>query len=103
MQNGPLMGFGDLRKTIFRYLERDELTCRPGYLLITNGAKHGLDLSSRVQTQPGDRTIETAPTNMVAIQILRNPVLAYFRRLWMQKGCARTGSSCRGCTGTANP
>ena len=85
MQHGPLMGLGDLSETICRNLKTDGETYRPDSVLIANGANTGLTLPAECRWNRA-----TAPTSMAAIQILRDPVLAFFRRLRMRTGCAWT-------------
>lgn len=72
MQYGPLMGLDDLRDHIVRYVAEDGIACERENVLVTNGAKHALDLACRVYLEPGDRVIVTAPTYMTALIILRS-------------------------------
>ena len=71
LQYGPLMGLDDLRDRIVRYVAEDGVRCRRENVLVTHGAKNGLDLACRVFIEPGDRVIVTRPTYMTALQIMR--------------------------------
>ena len=71
LQYGPLMGLDDLRDRIVRYVAEDGVGCRRENVLVTHGAKNGLDLACRVFIEPGDRVIVTRPTYMTALQIMR--------------------------------
>lgn len=77
MQYGPLMGLDDLREQIVRFVAQDGVTCTPENVLVTNGAKHALDLACRVLVEPGDRVIVTAPTYMTALHIMRTHEVAF--------------------------
>ena len=72
LQYGPLMGLDSLRDQIVRYLAEDGVSCARDNVLVTNGAKHALDLACRVFIEPGDRVIVSAPTYMTALQIMRS-------------------------------
>ncbi len=72
MQYGPLMGIEDLREQIVRYVASDGISCSTENVLVTNGAKHALDLACRTFVEAGDRIIVTDPTYMTALQIMRN-------------------------------
>ena len=71
LQYGPLMGLDDLRDRIVRFVAEDGVECRRENVLVTHGAKHGLDLACRVFIEPGDRVVVTRPTYMTALQIMR--------------------------------
>ena len=71
MQYGPLMGLDDLRDQIVRYVRDDGVVCRRENVLVTNGAKHALDLACRTFLEPGDRVIVSRPTYMTALIIMR--------------------------------
>ena len=71
MQYGPLMGLDDLREQIVSFLASDGISCTSENVLVTNGAKHALDLALRTFVEPGDRIIVTDPTYMTALQIMR--------------------------------
>ena len=77
MQYGPLMGIDDLREQIVRFLASDGIACSTKNVLVTNGAKHALDLACRVFVEPGDRIIVTDPTYMTALQIMRSHGVAF--------------------------
>ena len=71
MQYSGTLGISDMRDTVAEYVGRDGVSCARENVLITNGAKHGLDLACRVFVDPGDTVIVTDPTYMTALQILR--------------------------------
>ena len=71
MQYGPLMGLDDLRDQIVRLAAADGIRCVRDNVLVTNGAKHALDLACRAFVEPGDRIIVSDPTYMTALQIMR--------------------------------
>ena len=71
MQYGPLMGLDDLRDAVASFVFEDGVRCERDNILITNGAKHGVDLACRVFVEPGDRVIVTAPTYMTSMQHMR--------------------------------
>ena len=71
MQYGPLMGLDSLRDQIVRYVKDDGVECTTENVLVTNGAKHALDLACRVFVEPGDRVIVTKPTYMTALINMR--------------------------------
>lgn len=77
MQYGPLMGLDDLREQIVRFVAEDGVACAPENVLVTNGAKHALDLACRVFVEPGDRVIVTAPSYMTALHILRTHEVSF--------------------------
>ena len=71
LQYGPLMGLDDMRDQIVRFVAEDGVRCKRENVLVTYGAKNGLDLACRVFVEPGDRVIVTRPTYMTALQIMR--------------------------------
>ena len=71
MQYSGLMGLPDLRDAIVSFVAEDGVRCTPENILITNGAKHGVDLACRVFVEPGDRVIVTAPTYMTSMNHMR--------------------------------
>lgn len=71
MQYGPLMGLDELRDEVAEFVGRDGVRTSRDEILITNGAKHGLDLACRVFVEPGDTVIVTAPTYLTAVANLR--------------------------------
>ncbi len=72
MQYSGLMGLPDLREAVTGFVANDGVRCRPENVLITNGAKHGVDLACRVFVEPGDRVIVTAPTYMTSMNHMRS-------------------------------
>ena len=71
MQYSGLMGLSDLREAIAAFVAADGVRCQPENVLVTNGAKHGVDLACRVFVEPGDRVIVTAPTYMTSMAHMR--------------------------------
>ena len=71
LQYGPLMGIPDLRVAIRGFVAEDGVSCTIDNVLVTNGAKHALDLALRTFVEPGDRVIVAAPSYLTAIQIMR--------------------------------
>lgn len=71
LQYGPLMGIPDLRDAIRGFVAEDGVACSVDDILVTNGAKHALDLALRTFVEPGDRVILAAPSYLTAIQIMR--------------------------------
>lgn len=77
MQYGPLMGIESLREQVARFVAADGVACNAENVLITNGAKHALDLVCRVFTEPGDSAIVSTPTYMTALIIMRQHGLVF--------------------------
>ena len=71
MQYSGLMGLDDLREAIAAFVLEDGIRCGPENILVTNGAKHAVDLACRVFVEPGDRVIVTAPTYMTSMNHMR--------------------------------
>lgn len=71
MQTGPVAGLDDMRDQIMRFVADDGVACQRGEVLVTNGARHALDLACRVFLEPGDRVIVSAPAFMSALRIMR--------------------------------
>lgn len=71
MQYSELMGLDDLREAIAAFVAEDGVLCQPDNILVTNGAKHAVDLACRVFVEPGDRVIVTAPTYMTSLNHMR--------------------------------
>lgn len=71
MQTGPVAGLDDLRDQIVQFVADDGVYCERNEVLVTNGAKHALDLACRVFLEPGDRVIVSAPAFLTALRIIR--------------------------------
>lgn len=71
MQYIETLGLDEMRDFVVDYVAQEGVICKRENVLITNGAKHGLDLACRVLLEPGDPVIVTGPTYMTALKILR--------------------------------
>ena len=77
MQYAPLMGLDDLRDAVAAFVFEDGVRAERDNILITNGAKHGVDLACRAFVEPGDRVIVSAPTYMTSMQHMRTHGAAF--------------------------
>lgn len=73
LQYGPGMGLKQLREPLLGYLG-DHYGIEAGMenLMITTGAKQGLDLMCKAMIEPGDTVAVTSPTYGTGIKILRS-------------------------------
>src|SRR5690348_18373490 len=62
LQYGPRAGLPDLRRWIAGYLASDGAQVRAEDVLVTNGAKHAIELVCRVLLDEGDAVVVTKPT-----------------------------------------
>ncbi|MCC7274874.1 MAG: PLP-dependent aminotransferase family protein, partial [Alphaproteobacteria bacterium] len=69
MQYGPLMGLADLRALLAEQERGQGTDVPPGHILVTNGAKQGIDLICRAFLDPGEPVIVSAPTYVTAVPI----------------------------------
>jgi 2-aminoadipate transaminase len=69
LQYAPRPGLPDLRAWIAGYMNT-EVTAE--HILVTNGAKHALELVCRLLLDEGDAVVVTAPTYFSAIPIIRS-------------------------------
>jgi 2-aminoadipate transaminase len=73
LQYAPRPGLPELREWIADYLRADGVAnCSAEEILVTNGAKHALELVCRLLLNDGDAIVVTAPTYFTAIPIFRS-------------------------------
>ena len=71
LQYGPTLGLPGMREWIAGYLKENGVNVTADNVLIVNGAKHGLDLISRLLLDEGDTVVVTAPTYFTGIPIFK--------------------------------
>lgn len=69
MQYGPLYGLADLRSQVAAFDAADGGRSTAENVLITNGAKQGIDLVCRAFLEPGEAIVVSAPTYVTAVPI----------------------------------
>lgn len=72
LQYAPRMGLPELRAWIADYMTSDGAHVGADNILVTNGAKHALELVCRLLLDEGDAVVMTAPTYFSAIPIIRS-------------------------------
>jgi 2-aminoadipate transaminase len=72
LQYAPRTGLPELRAWIAQYMTSDGATVGAEDILVTNGAKHALELVCRLLLDEGDAVVMTAPTYFSAIPIIRS-------------------------------
>jgi 2-aminoadipate transaminase len=72
LQYAPRAGLPELREWIAQYMRADGAAVAADEILVTNGAKHALELVCRLVIDEGDAVVVTAPTYFSAIPILRS-------------------------------
>ena len=72
LQYAPRAGLPDLREWIAGYLAADGVKVPADNVLVTNGAKHAIELVCRVLLDEGDSVVVTKPTYFSAIPIIRS-------------------------------
>ena len=72
LQYAPRAGLPELRAWIAEYMRADGAMATADNILVTNGAKHALELVCRLLLDDGDAVVLTAPTYFSAIPILRS-------------------------------
>ncbi len=72
LQYGSPLGMRAMREWIAEYMRGDGVDAGVDNVLVTNGAKQGLDLICRVLTDEGDAVVVTGPTYFTAIPIFRS-------------------------------
>ena len=72
LQYAPRAGLPELREWIAGYMTSDGAPTQPDNVLVTNGAKHALELVCRLLVDEGDAVVVTAPTYFSAIPILKS-------------------------------
>jgi 2-aminoadipate transaminase len=71
LQYGPTLGLPEMREWIAQYMKENGAHVSADNILIVNGAKHGLDLISRLLLEEGDTVVVTAPTYFTCIPIFK--------------------------------
>jgi 2-aminoadipate transaminase len=71
LQYGPTLGLPEMREWVAGYLKESGVDATADNVLIVNGAKHGLDLISRLLLDEGDTVVVTAPTYFTGIPIFK--------------------------------
>ncbi len=72
LQYAPRPGLADLRARIVDQMAADGIAASRDNVLVTNGAKHAIDLICRVLLDEGDAIVVTRPTYFTAIPIFRS-------------------------------
>jgi 2-aminoadipate transaminase len=72
LQYAPRPGLPELRTRIVDQMAADGIACARENVLVTNGAKHAIDLICRVLLDEGDAIVVTRPTYFTAIPIFRS-------------------------------
>jgi len=72
LQYAPRPGLPELRARIVEQMNADGITAARENVLVTNGAKHAIDLICRVLLDEGDAIVVTRPTYFTAIPIFRS-------------------------------
>ena len=72
LQYAPRAGLPELRRWIAEYMQAEGARVTAENVLVTNGAKHALELVCRALVDDGDAVVVTAPTYFSAIPILRS-------------------------------
>jgi 2-aminoadipate transaminase len=72
LQYAPRPGLPELRSAIAELMANDGAHVSPDQILVTNGAKHAIELVCRLLLDEGDSIVVTAPTYFTAIPIFRS-------------------------------
>ncbi|MGH7621809.1 MAG: PLP-dependent aminotransferase family protein, partial [Gemmatimonadaceae bacterium] len=72
LQYAPRAGLPELRQWISQYLATDGAHVAAERVLVTNGAKHAIELVCRALIDEGDSVVVTSPTYFSAIPIIRS-------------------------------
>src|SRR5688572_28820474 len=72
LQYGGRRGLAELREWIAAYMNEDGARVSGDEILVTNGAKHGIELVCQLLLDDGDSIVVTAPTYLTAIPIFRS-------------------------------
>ena len=72
LQYAPRAGLPELRAWIAEYMKNDGAHVAAENILVTNGAKHALELVCRLLLDEGDAVVMTAPTYFSAIPIIKS-------------------------------
>ena len=72
LQYAPRPGLPEFRARLVDLMREDAVEITAGHVLVTNGAKHAIELICRVLLDEGDSIVVTAPTYFTAIPIFRS-------------------------------
>ena len=72
LQYAPRPGLPELRAWIADHMRADGASLNASNVLVTNGAKHALELVCRLMIDEGDAVVVTLPTYFSAIPIIRS-------------------------------
>jgi len=72
LQYAPRPGLPELREWIAQHMRADGAAVTAANILVTNGAKHALELVCRLVLDEGDAVVVTSPTYFSAIPIIRS-------------------------------
>ena len=72
LQYAPRPGLPELRSEIVRFMAGDGAMVTREQVLVTNGAKHAIELICRLLLDEGDAIVVTTPTYFTAIPIFRS-------------------------------
>jgi 2-aminoadipate transaminase len=72
LQYAPRPGLAELRAWIVDYMNADGAKVTRDNILVTNGAKHAIELICRLLLDEGDTIVVTAPTYFTSIPIFRS-------------------------------
>ncbi|HEX6809909.1 MAG TPA: PLP-dependent aminotransferase family protein, partial [Gemmatimonadaceae bacterium] len=72
LQYAPRPGLPELREWIAGHMRADGAAVTAANVLVTNGAKHALELVCRLTLDEGDAVVVTSPTYFSAIPIIRS-------------------------------
>jgi 2-aminoadipate transaminase len=72
LQYAPRPGLPELRDAIVDFMANDGARVTADRILVTNGAKHAIDLICRLLLDDGDAIVVTEPTYFTAIPIFRS-------------------------------
>lgn len=68
LQYAVTEGYGPLREKLVAEMNRRQVSCSVGNILITTGSQQALDLIGRVFLNPGDCVLTESPTYLAALQ-----------------------------------
>jgi 2-aminoadipate transaminase len=72
LQYAPRPGLPELRERIAQLMREDGSQASVEQILVTNGAKHAIELACRLLLDEGDSIVVTAPTYFTSIPIFRS-------------------------------
>jgi 2-aminoadipate transaminase len=86
LQYAPRAGLPELREWIAQYLALDGVHLAADSVLVTNGAKHAIELVCRALLDEGDSVVVTRPTYFSAI-----PIIGSYGATFLEIGLDRDG------------